>query len=115
MSSIGTLWTIDIQPHGRRIRSTAAIAGIKLDPPPKYVHYETNKTPEFIAKFASGKIPALETKDDFRLFEGSAIARYIASLAPNSGLLGASPTDAALVDQWVSFCDSEIASRSHML
>lgn len=39
----------------------------------------------------------------------------VASLAPNSGLLGTSPTDAALVDQWVSYLDSEVASRSQML
>ncbi|QRW14041.1 elongation factor 1-gamma [Ceratobasidium sp. AG-Ba] len=113
--SIGTLYTVDVQPHAKRIRATAAVAGLKLDEPTGYVHYETNKTPEYQAKFANGKIPALETPDGFCLFEGSAIARYVASLAPNSGLLGTSPTDAALVDQWVSFLDSEIASRSQML
>ncbi|CAE6418326.1 unnamed protein product, partial [Rhizoctonia solani] len=51
----------------------------------------------------------------FTLFEGSAIARYIASLAPNSGLLGTSPTDAALVDQWVSYIDSEFQSPGYTL
>ncbi|KAG8681574.1 hypothetical protein FRC09_017385, partial [Ceratobasidium sp. 395] len=63
MSSIGTLYTTDAQSHGKRIRAVAAVAGLKLDSPTGYVHYETNKTPEFKAKFASGKIPALETKD----------------------------------------------------
>ncbi|KAG9104540.1 hypothetical protein FRC07_009780, partial [Ceratobasidium sp. 392] len=115
MPSIGTLYSIPVQPHYKRIRAAAAVAGLQLDEPQGYVHYETNKTPEYKAKFASGKIPALETTDGFTLFEGSAIARYIASLAPNSGLLGTSPTDAALVDQWVSFLDSEIASRSQLL
>ncbi|CAE6430824.1 unnamed protein product, partial [Rhizoctonia solani] len=65
--------------------------------------------------FASGKIPAFESKDGFTLFEGSAIARYIASLSPNSGLLGTSPTDAALVDQWVSYIDSEVLSKGFSL
>ena len=32
----------------------------------------------------------------------------VASLAPNSTLLGSSPREAALIDQWVSFCDNEI-------
>ncbi|KAJ1300805.1 hypothetical protein OPQ81_002445 [Rhizoctonia solani] len=113
--SIGTLYTTDALPYSSRIRATAAFAGLKLDEAQGYVHYETNKTPEFRAKFASGKIPAFETKDGFTLFEGSAIARYIASLAPNSGLLGTSPTDAALVDQWVSFIDSEFQSRGYTL
>ncbi|CCO33241.1 Elongation factor 1-gamma Short=EF-1-gamma [Rhizoctonia solani AG-1 IB] len=115
MASIGTLHTTDKQPHTKRIRATAAIAGLTLDTAPDYVHGVTNKTPEYKAKFASGKIPGFETKDGFTLFEGSAIARYIASLAPNSGLLGASPTDAALVDQWVSYLDSEILSRASTL
>ncbi|CAE6462652.1 hypothetical protein ACGC1H_004005 [Rhizoctonia solani] len=107
MATIGTLYTVDAQPHARRIRATAALAGLKLDEAQGYVHNETNKSPEFKAKFPPGKIPAFESKDGLTLFEGSAIARYIASLAPNSGLLGTSPTDAALVDQWVSFIDSE--------
>ncbi|KAF8604370.1 elongation factor 1-gamma [Ceratobasidium sp. AG-I] len=115
MTSIGTLYTVKEQSHSKRIRAAAAVAGLKLDEPVGYVHYETNKTPEYKAKFASGKIPALETADGFHLFEGSAIARYVASLAPNSGLLGTSPTDAALVDQWVSFLDSEVATYSQML
>jgi len=115
MTTIGTLYTVDVQPHARRIRAAAAVAGLKLDEPTGYVHFETNKTPEYKAKFASGKIPALETTDGFHLFEGSAIARYVASLAPNSGLLGTSPTDAALVDQWVSFLDSEVAAKSQLL
>ncbi|CAE7132544.1 unnamed protein product [Rhizoctonia solani] len=114
--SIGTLYTTDSQPSGKCIRAVAALAGLTLDPTPSdYVHYTTNKTPEFKAKFASGKIPAFESKDGFTLFEGSAIARYVASLAPNSGLLGTSPTDAALVDQWLSFTSSEIVTPAYLL
>ncbi|CAE6478370.1 unnamed protein product [Rhizoctonia solani] len=115
MASIGTLYTVDTQPHARRIRATAAHGGLKLDEAQGYVHNETNKTAEFKAKFPPGKIPAFETKDGLRLFEGIAIARYVASLAPNSGLLGTSPTDAALVDQWVSFIDSELQAPSFAL
>ncbi|QRV85445.1 elongation factor 1-gamma [Ceratobasidium sp. AG-Ba] len=115
MTSIGTLYSYDAQPHSKRIRSVAAIAGLKIESAQDYVHYKTNKTPEFLAKFRSGKIPAFESSDGFCLFEGSAIARYIASLAPESGLLGYSPTDAALVDQWVSFVDHELASKLSML
>jgi elongation factor 1-gamma len=86
----------------------------------------TSETPEYKAKFASGKLPGFETRDGFTLFRGSAIARYstphisssrltligllVASLAPSSELLGTSPTDAALVDQWVSYFESEILS-----
>ena len=61
-------------PH--QIRAAAAVGGLTLDEPTGYVHYTTNRTPEFTAKFASGKVPAFEDKDGFCLFEGTAIARY---------------------------------------
>lgn len=41
-----------------------------------YKHHEDNKKPEFLAKFPLGKIPAFETKDGFKLFEGASIANY---------------------------------------
>jgi elongation factor 1-gamma len=59
-----------------QIRAVAALGGITLDLPAEYTHYEDNKKPPFLAKFPHGKIPALEAKDGFKLFEGTAIARY---------------------------------------
>ncbi|KAF9262094.1 elongation factor 1-gamma [Marasmius fiardii PR-910] len=106
--SFGTLYTTPVQAKGRVIRAVAALAGLTLDEAPGYVHYETNKTPEFLAKFPHGKIPALETKDGFKLFEGAVIARYIASKSGNANLLGVTPEDAALVDQWIHLAESEV-------
>ncbi|KAH9834491.1 elongation factor 1-gamma [Rhodofomes roseus] len=108
MSSIGTLYTIDRQDYGKRLKAIAAFAGLALEVPSGFVLGETNKTPEYLAKFQHGKIPALETADGFKLFETQAIARYLASLAPNSKLQGSDLKDAALVDQWVAFTDSEL-------
>jgi elongation factor 1-gamma len=59
-----------------QIKAAAALSGLTVDHPASYVHYEDNKKPEYLAKFASGKIPAFEDKDGFTLFEGTAIARY---------------------------------------
>jgi len=67
---------IDSMSRSVQIKAVAAAAGLTLDEPSDYVHYTTNKTPEFIAKFASGKVPAFEAKDGFTLFEATAIARY---------------------------------------
>ncbi|KAF7966902.1 hypothetical protein HWV62_36615 [Athelia sp. TMB] len=106
--SIGTLWTTEQQRSGKVIRAVAALGGLQIDLPETYVHFEDNKKPEFLAKFPHGKIPAWEGKDGFLLFEGTPIAKYLATLAPNSGLLGADPKDAALVDQWIHFSDTEI-------
>ncbi|PCH43228.1 elongation factor 1-gamma [Wolfiporia cocos MD-104 SS10] len=108
MTSVGTLWTIPQQDYGRRVRAVAAYAGVSVDLAEGYTHHETNKSAEYTAKFPHGKIPALEGTDGFKLFETQAICRYIAALAPNSTLLGSNIKEAALVDQWVSFSDSEL-------
>ena len=44
--------------------------------PENYTHFQDNKLPEYLDKFPLGKIPALEQKDGFKLFETSAVARY---------------------------------------
>ncbi|KAI0659520.1 elongation factor 1-gamma [Cubamyces menziesii] len=115
MASIGTLYTTPEQATGKRIRAVAALAGVKLDLPQSYVHFEDNKKPEFLAKFPHGKIPAFDGADGFRLFESTAIARYIAALPANSTLLGSNLKEAALVDQWVSFADNEIAAHTYLI
>ncbi|KAJ6615856.1 glutathione S-transferase C-terminal-like protein [Mycena sp. CBHHK59/15] len=97
----GTLWTVPGQFVGRIIRATAAFGGIKIGFPASYVHFEDNYKEEFVSKFPHSKIPAWEGTNGFRLFESAPIARYIAGLAPASGLLGEDAKEAALVDQWV--------------
>jgi elongation factor 1-gamma len=115
MSSIGTLWTVQRDLKGKAIRAVAAAAGVTVDIPEDYTHYVDNKKPEYLAKFASGKIPSFEGKDGFTLFEGAVIARYVASLAPNSGLLPTDTNEVALVDQWVHFAESEVLVKQQMV
>ncbi|KAI5119352.1 hypothetical protein M0805_004029 [Coniferiporia weirii] len=113
--SLGTLWTVPVQPQGKYIRAAAAIGGIKIDLPESYTHFEDNKKPEFLSKFPHGKIPAWEGKDGFLLAESYAIGRYISSLAPNSTLLGSSPQEAALVDQWSFFAATELQQYASLI
>ncbi|GJE89103.1 elongation factor 1-gamma [Phanerochaete sordida] len=108
--SLGTLYTVPQQAQGKRILAAAAFAGLKLELPASYVHFEDNKKPEFLAKFPHGKIPALDGADGFKVFETSAIAHYVASLAPNSTLLPSDVKEAALVEQWISVADNEIGT-----
>lgn len=44
--------------------------------PVGYQHMVDNKKQEFLEKFPHGKIPAFESKDGFKLFEGASIGRY---------------------------------------
>ncbi|KAG6900246.1 hypothetical protein C0993_000887 [Termitomyces sp. T159_Od127] len=103
-----TLWTIPVQASGKVIRAVAALGGVPLELPAQYEHFVDNKKPEFLAKFPHGKIPALETADGFKIFESVPIARYVAGLAPNAGLLGSDPKSAALIDQWVHLAELEV-------
>ena len=59
-----------------QIRAAAAFVGLEIAWPEHYVHDDTNRQPEYLAKFPHGKIPAFEGADGFRIFETSAIARY---------------------------------------
>ncbi|PBK85629.1 elongation factor 1-gamma [Armillaria gallica] len=105
--STPTLWTIPVQPKGKPIRAAAVIGGVPFKLPDAYTHYDDNLKPPFLGKFPHGKIPAWED-GDFLLFEWSAIARYVASKAPNSNLLGSTPEEAAQVDQWIHLAESEV-------
>ncbi|KAF9238656.1 hypothetical protein BU15DRAFT_75102 [Melanogaster broomeanus] len=50
------------------------------------------------------------------LTEGAALHdTVLATLAPNSGLLGTSPEDAARVDQWSHFAETEIAVMAELI
>ena len=43
---------------------------------PAFEMGKTNKSPEYLAKFPMGKVPALETADGKTLYESGAIAYY---------------------------------------
>ncbi|KAH9914069.1 elongation factor 1-gamma [Epithele typhae] len=104
MASIGTLYSTPVHATGIRIRAVAAFAGLKVDLPESYVHFEDNKKPEFLAKFPHGKIPRSRAP----------MASCFASLAPNSNLIPSDPKAAALVDQWISVSDAEIGTYNNL-
>ncbi|KAI1430191.1 glutathione S-transferase [Xylaria sp. FL1777] len=82
--------------------------GLEIEVPP-FTMRETNRTPEFLAKFALGKIPTFEGADGFCLSESTAIASYIAQSGPKAGqLLGTDAKTQALIAQWTSFSEGEI-------
>jgi len=117
MTSIGTLYLSKLAPATPRIKAIAVLAGVTFDTPANYVHFETNKTPEFTSKFPHGKVPALETREGLFLTESTAIVRYIISRGnPNASvLLGGTPEEQALVEQWIHFADTEIYHYAMLL
>lgn len=76
---------------------------------------QTNRTPEFLAKFPMGKVPALECADGFCLAEGAAIAMYLAGSGPKAEQLLGPVTDAktrAAINEWVFFAENEFVANA---
>ncbi len=73
----------------------------------------TNRTPEWLAKFPLGKVPAFESADGtLHLTEGQAIARYAADSGPRAPqLLGRDANARALVEQWSCFAEQELGGN----
>ncbi|THH12428.1 hypothetical protein EW146_g7709 [Bondarzewia mesenterica] len=97
--SVGTLYASAAE--AKRILAVAAFAGLSVNV----------KEP----KADLIKTPTLETADGFSVFESSAIDRYLASLAPNSTLIGSNAKEAALVDQWVAFSDAYVTAYNNFI
>jgi len=98
--SAGTLYTTS-EVEKKRISAIAAFAGLSVE--------VQESTTDIV------KTPTLTSKEGFSVFEASAIGRYIASLTPNSTLIGNGATEAALVDQWVAFVDDVARYNSLIL
>ncbi|KAI6167669.1 glutathione S-transferase C-terminal-like protein [Pisolithus thermaeus] len=82
MAAVGKLYSVP----GQTTVLRAAVAGVELAEPDS----------------------CFESADGFNLTEDAAIARYIASVVPNSGLPGDTVEGTALVDQYVHFAEMEI-------
>ncbi|KAJ5387238.1 hypothetical protein N7509_009779 [Penicillium cosmopolitanum] len=68
----------------------------------------TNRSPEFLAKFRLGKVPAFEGADGTTLIESDAITQYIAESGPAAPqLLGSTTLQRAQIRQWILFADGE--------
>lgn len=97
-----------------KIQIAAAYAAVEIKEP-SFKMGEDNETPAFLAKFPLGKVPAMETPYG-PLFESNAMARYVAGLRADKGLLGSSFYEQALVAQWMDFCTNELeAVRNTMV
>jgi elongation factor 1-gamma len=60
----------------------------------------------------TGKLPLLEIQPKFgaptRIFSSQAIARYIAGLRRDTGLLGTNFSEQASIDAWMDFCAQDL-------
>ncbi|KAI0172226.1 glutathione S-transferase [Hypoxylon sp. FL1284] len=94
----------------RRAQVVAAINGLEITTTEdEFQMRVTNQTPEFLAKFPLGKVPAMECADGFCVSEGGAMCTYLARSGPKAGqLLGADAKTEALISQWSYFAETEL-------
>lgn len=88
----------------------ARFNGLEIEVPSDFT-MEASKSPEYLKKFPTGKVPAFEGADGLKLFESSAIAYYVATYKENTDLLGATAAERALVQQWILFSDNELSNN----
>ncbi|EOD50395.1 Elongation factor 1-gamma protein [Neofusicoccum parvum] len=62
----------------------------------------------YLAKFPTGKVPALERPDGFLLYECIAVTYYLAKQNPQTTLLGSTLEEEATILRWSSFANSEL-------
>lgn len=75
---------------------------------------ETNRTPDFLAKFPLGKIPALECEDGFCIADGAAICQYLARVGPKAEQLVGSTNDPKTqgrIAEWSFFSEGELVNN----
>jgi len=101
------LWAPKDNTRARKALIVAKYVGVELEIPVVEMG-KTNKTAEFLRMNPRGKVPVLETIEGGAIAESNAIARYIASLKPELGLLGRNGVERAQVDQWCDFVSGEI-------
>jgi elongation factor 1-gamma len=46
------------------------------------------------------------------IFESNAIARYVARIRSDTGLVGASFFESGLVDSWIDFCSHDVSMHA---
>ena len=64
---------------------------------------------DILHKSPTGKAPILVVGEETHvIFSSHAIARYLAGIRRDTGLLGSSLPDMAAVDSWMDFCSHEL-------
>lgn len=101
------LYDLAPAPNPRRVRIFVAEKGLEIERVPVDLRRGEHKTPEFLAKNPSGKIPVLETEEGC-IAESVAICRYLEALHPEPNLFGSTPFELGRVDMFNRILELEL-------
>jgi len=105
------LYTFPNNPRAFKALIAAEYAGVKVDvvqDAPEFALGVTNTSPEFLAKFPFGNVPAFEAASGLCLSEPNAIATFLTE----DKLGGHSVAEKALIQQWSHFSENEIVPHA---
>jgi glutathione S-transferase len=92
------LYDVTQAPNPRRVRIFLAEKGIEVPAVQVDMSRGEHKTPEFLAKNSSGKVPVLELDDGTCIGESVAICRYFEAVQPEPRLFGATPAQIGRIE-----------------
>ena len=92
------LYDATMAPNPRRVRVFLAEKGITVPIVQVDMQKGEHKSPEFLQKNPSGKIPVLELDDGTCIGESVAICRYFEALHPEPSLFGRTPAELGRIE-----------------
>ena len=98
-------------PNPRRVKIFAEEKNITLDLINCDMAKREHKSPEFLNKNPSGKIPVLELDDGRCISESIPICRYLESLVPEPNLFGNDPFEISFIESRNRFIELELWSQ----
>jgi glutathione S-transferase len=105
------LYSFSGAPNPRRVLIFAAEKSITLDVVEVDIRAGEQKSPAFLARNPSGKIPVLELDDGTHIAESVAICRYLEALEPEPNLFGSGPREIAAIEMQHRFIELELFSQ----
>lgn len=99
-------------PNPQRVRIFAAEKQVDLALVRVDLSAGENRTPEFLAKNASGQTPVLELDDGSCLSESVAICRYLEGLRPEPNLFGRDLREQVEIEIWNRRMELELLERA---
>ncbi len=98
-------------PNPRRVKIFLAEKGVEVELVNCDMTKREHKTPEFLKKNPSGKIPVLELDDGRCLAESVAICRYIEAMHPEPNLMGRDPFEMGHIEMRNRQIETELWSQ----
>jgi len=104
MALSGKLYTFPENWRAYKVLIAAQYSKAKVEVDKDFNFGETNKQPEFLAKFPLGKVPAFESNEGECIFDSNAIALVVS----DDNLSGKDVVSKSKVLQWINFAETEL-------